>query len=375
MVVEVRPGESAGAVAATLARRGVIGSTLAFRLSLLVHGTPTLQPGGYLFRSNESFSTVRSIMGAGPTVVVVDVAAGQHPGRGGQRAARVLPGAPGVGLRGRGASAGAVTSPYATPSSPNLEGLLGHRAVPGAAGGDRPPAAHPDGDRFNAQATQAGLTPAAAAAHGLTPYQVVTVASIAQKEGYYERYFGPVARVIYNRLARGMTLDMTSTVLYALDQDGGPVSAADQKVNSPYNTYLHSGLTPTPICFPSEAALAAAVSPPAGTWLYFTVVVQVRHNRLRRHLHTAAGQREAGPEPGSRLVARGERPSGGSWPSAATTLVGVIGDPVAHSLSPLIHNTAFAVLGLDWVSVGFVVPAGSAAGGGRRAGPRLPGCR
>jgi shikimate dehydrogenase len=47
--------------------------------------------------------------------------------------------------------------------------------------------------------------------------------------------------------------------------------------------------------------------------------------------------------------------------SAATAVVGVIGDPVAHSLSPLLHNTAFAELGLDWVSVGFRVPAGSAA--------------
>jgi shikimate dehydrogenase len=57
-----------------------------------------------------------------------------------------------------------------------------------------------------------------------------------------------------------------------------------------------------------------------------------------------------------------ERPASGGWPSAATTVVGVIGDPVDHSLSPLIHNTAFAALGLDWVSVGFAVPAGAAAG-------------
>ena len=48
--------------------------------------------------------------------------------------------------------------------------------------------------------------------------------------------------------------------------------------------------------------------------------------------------------------------------SAATTVVGVMGDPVAHSLSPLLHNTAFDELGLDWVSVGFQVPAGQAAG-------------
>jgi shikimate dehydrogenase len=65
-----------------------------------------------------------------------------------------------------------------------------------------------------------------------------------------------------------------------------------------------------------------------------------------------------GPDP---AAAAGGRPADGRWPSAATTVVGVIGDPVAHSLSPLLHNTAFGALGLDWVSVGFCVPAGSAA--------------
>jgi shikimate dehydrogenase len=52
---------------------------------------------------------------------------------------------------------------------------------------------------------------------------------------------------------------------------------------------------------------------------------------------------------------------GPTGPSAATTVVGVIGDPVDHSLSPLLHNTAFAALGLDWVSVGFRVPRGRTA--------------
>ena len=48
--------------------------------------------------------------------------------------------------------------------------------------------------------------------------------------------------------------------------------------------------------------------------------------------------------------------------SAATTVVGVIGDPVGHSLSPLLHNTAFVEMGLDWVSVGFPVAAGQVKG-------------
>ena len=57
-------------------------------------------------------------------------------------------------------------------------------------------------------------------------------------------------------------------------------------------------------------------------------------------------------------TARAGRPADGRWPTAASTVVGVIGDPVTHSLSPLLHNTAFGALGLDWVSVGFPVRHG-----------------
>jgi shikimate dehydrogenase len=55
-----------------------------------------------------------------------------------------------------------------------------------------------------------------------------------------------------------------------------------------------------------------------------------------------------------------ERPGPVPWPTAATKVAGIIGDPVAHSLTPLLHNTAFAALGLDWISVGFTVAAGQA---------------
>jgi UPF0755 protein len=126
-------------------------------------------------------------------------------------------------------------------------------------------------DRFSSQAAAAGLSTGAAAL-GVTPYQAVVVASIVQKEGVYEENDGKVARVIYNRLARGMPLQMDSTVLYSEHRDGGPVTAADLALDTPYNTYLHAGLTPTPICFPSGASLAAALSPTPGNWLYFVVV-------------------------------------------------------------------------------------------------------
>jgi UPF0755 protein len=101
---------------------------------------------------------------------------------------------------------------------------------------------------------------------------VVIVASVVEKEGYYPKNMPQVARVIYNRLAQGTALQMDSTVLYALGQDGGTVTPQDLQTQSPYNTYLNHGLPPTPICMPSPVALKAAVHPPPGAWLFFVVV-------------------------------------------------------------------------------------------------------
>jgi UPF0755 protein len=126
--------------------------------------------------------------------------------------------------------------------------------------------------RFDRDAQSVGLSTASAAAQGMTTYQVITVASIVEKEGYYTFNMPKVARVVYNRLARGIALQMDSTVLYAIGQDGGPVTSADLKIQSPYNTYLNKGLTPTPICMPSKDAMSAALHPPPGNWLYFVLV-------------------------------------------------------------------------------------------------------
>jgi UPF0755 protein len=126
-------------------------------------------------------------------------------------------------------------------------------------------------DRFDTVADGLGLA-AGSAKLGLTPYQAVIVASIVEKEGVIAKNLGPVARVILNRLANDMPLQMNSTVLYAENRDGGSVTAKDLALNTPYNTYLNVGLTPTPICFPSPAALQAALDPPPGAWLYFVLV-------------------------------------------------------------------------------------------------------
>src|SRR5690606_16365559 len=110
---------------------------------------------------------------------------------------------------------------------------------------------------------------------GLTPLELVTVASIVEREAGSANPDdrARVARVIVNRLAQDMPLQMDSTVHYAVNDYATTTTTDEQRaVDSPYNTYKHKGLPPGPIAAPGRAALEAATSPAAGDWLYFVTV-------------------------------------------------------------------------------------------------------
>ncbi|MEZ3180390.1 endolytic transglycosylase MltG [Streptomyces pimonensis] len=113
---------------------------------------------------------------------------------------------------------------------------------------------------------------AGAQRNAMNAYQVVTVASIVQAEAATRADMGKVARVIFNRLERGMPLQMDSTVSYALNRTTPRTTAADTEVDSPYNSYQRMGLPPTPIGNPGEDAVRAAINPAPGDWLYFVTV-------------------------------------------------------------------------------------------------------
>ena len=109
-----------------------------------------------------------------------------------------------------------------------------------------------------------------AKALGITPYQALIIASIAQSEVKFDTDANKVARVILNRIAAGMPLQIDATSAYAAKLAGlDPASVQYATIVSPYNTYTHSGLPPTPIGNPGESVLKAAVSPDAGNWLYY----------------------------------------------------------------------------------------------------------
>jgi UPF0755 protein len=111
-----------------------------------------------------------------------------------------------------------------------------------------------------------------AEALGLSVRQAVTVASLVEKETSLRSERPHVAAVYLNRLRIGMRLQCDPTVIYALEKAGlwaGRLRRSDLEFDSPYNTYLNSGLPPGPICNPGQASLRAAVEPLASEDLYF----------------------------------------------------------------------------------------------------------
>jgi len=94
---------------------------------------------------------------------------------------------------------------------------------------------------------------------GLTPYEVLTIASIIEREAKVPEDRAKISRVIYNRLSLGMPLEVDATLLYKQNPELPFVEL--KAIDSPYNSYLYSGLPPTPIANPGRAALKAALNP------------------------------------------------------------------------------------------------------------------
>jgi UPF0755 protein len=106
---------------------------------------------------------------------------------------------------------------------------------------------------------------------GVTPYELVIVASMIEEEARVEKDRRLIAGVIYNRLELGMALGIDATLMYADPTPDGQLSSADLAFDSPYNTRIHAGLPPTPIASPGEASLRAALDPADTEFLYYVL--------------------------------------------------------------------------------------------------------
>ncbi|MBE6469965.1 MAG: endolytic transglycosylase MltG [Coriobacteriaceae bacterium] len=108
----------------------------------------------------------------------------------------------------------------------------------------------------------------------MSDYDLLIMASIIEREALTDEQRLNVSSTFYNRLKVDMPLQSDATMMYVT---GGAVTAADLKVESPYNTYLNRGLTPTPVCTPSLASLKAALEPASTDYLYFFITTDTAY--------------------------------------------------------------------------------------------------
>jgi UPF0755 protein len=119
---------------------------------------------------------------------------------------------------------------------------------------------------------------------GLSVREVVTLASLIEKETAVPEEMRFISAVFHNRLRIGMKLDCDPTIIYALKEKGlfnGNLTKKDMALDSPYNTYRYAGLPPGPICNPGRAALEAALFPAEEAYLYFVSRKDGRHHFSR----------------------------------------------------------------------------------------------
>ncbi len=272
----VRLGEAANSVSARLEEAGLIRSASAFRTYLVYAGLDTsLQAGDYhLSPAMTAMAVARELQDATPDQVEFNILAGW-------RAEEIAAALPTSGLSIRGdtflrlvlKAPGRDLPPGWDPGQA-VEGYL----LPGSYQFDRRSTADDLLRAFTTAfdgAIQDDMRQAFSSRE-LSLDQAVTLASIIQREAVIEEEQPIIASVFLNRLAQGMKLDSDPTVQYALGFNlaentwwTNPLSSSDLQVNSPYNTYQHTGLPPGPISNPSLSALRAVAYPAETPYYYF----------------------------------------------------------------------------------------------------------
>ena len=267
--VEIPPGSGTAAIARRLADAGVVTDVNTFRLALWVTGQGRrLQAGEYRFDHPLSARQVAEKIGRGEVYVhpitfreglTIKQMAELYESRGFGPAKDFVEAAKNVAL-----------VQAIDPAAKDLEGYLfpDTYALPRRATADQLVA------RMVASFTKA-LTPdliEKATANGQSVRQLVTLASIVEKETGKAEERPMVAAVYANRLKIGMGLQCDPTVIYALERAGrfnGNLTREDLQFDSPYNTYRYAGLPPGPIAAPGRASLEAAADPASVPYLYF----------------------------------------------------------------------------------------------------------
>ncbi len=273
VAIEIPSGATASDVGRILEDAGVVRSDLAFRVAAGLEGVgASLQAGRYDLRTNMTVDQAIAVLGAGPLgeeTVTVTIPEGLEVEEIAAEVGGTLVFEAGTFVEAA-TNGEHVLPPYLPEGTESLEGFLFPKTY------EFDPKADPEQviatllAQFEEEAST--LDWGRAKALGLSPYEVVIAASLIEREARAAEDRAKVSAVIHNRLEEGMALQIDATVQYALPEKNRLLTLEDYEFESPYNTYLHPGLPPTPIASPGLASLEAALNPADEDYLYFVVV-------------------------------------------------------------------------------------------------------
>lgn len=281
VVLTLPLGSSTASISDLLATHGVVPSSRAYEWYVRFQGGPAFQAGEYTFQSNSSVWETLAVLESGPSRVAQAAQQSLTIPEGLTMAQMVehLDEVDGLSFTGRDFLSAVHARPVLSLVAP-APGVLPDGVFQPAEG-----QLFADTYFYDAQTTAEQLVaqmaerldevltelsyPDAPRRVGLTPYETLIVASLVEREAQTPEDRAKVARVIYNRLARGWSLGLDVTVIYATGEQ--ELTADLLAVNSPYNTRVLVGLPPTPIASPGRTALEAALNPADGPWMYFVV--------------------------------------------------------------------------------------------------------
>jgi UPF0755 protein len=268
VTVTVPQGASVGEIGDILARRGVVSRSFFFELRARLGGhSGDLKPGVYKLKHDMSYSAALNALtkGVAPDVVQVVI----PEGRSRREVAPLAKGLKGSYL------AATVRSPYLNPRrygarhARNLEGFLFPASYQLKKGASARMLVKEQLQAFRQNFSRVSL--AYARKKNLTPYDVLTIASMVEREAELPKDRPLIASVIYNRLHDHIPLGIDSTLRYALGDWTKPLRVSQLASPSPYNTRNHQGLPPGPIGNPGLASIQAAAHPAHSQFLFFVV--------------------------------------------------------------------------------------------------------
>ena len=268
VVVRIPKGASASQIADILDSKGVVANSTLFRIRLDLSGdSGNIQAGTYTLAAGMSYGAAIDALTVPPKQRTVTATIPEGYDRSQVAKLARQDGLRGSYLKATAHAHGFDLKKYGAPGSANLEGFLFPATYVLHPGN---PATKLVGEQLTAFAQRMRhLDLSYARSKNLTPYDVLKIASIVQREAGNVRDFPNVAAVIYNRLHDGMPLQVDATIRFAENNYTRPLTESDLHLNSPYNTYENGGLPPGPISNPGLAALKAAAHPPKVPYLYY----------------------------------------------------------------------------------------------------------